>query len=192
MDTLKDLDVRPDKYTFNTVIHAYSKTGGKEAATKAQDLLLRMQKMHKEGNVLAKADTITYNCVINCWAKSNRGGDAANEAEKLLNKMHRLYEMGDPDVKPNVVTYGAVIDAFAKSGQRGAASKADGLLANMIRSHQSDPFKHADLCPNTYVFNTVINCWSKSKERGTYFSVDIEYASCGTVAQHFSCFLCHL
>ena len=165
MDNLGDLDVRPDKYTFNTVIHAYSKAGGKEAAVKAQDLLMRMQRMHQEGNVLAKADTITYNCVINCWAKSSRGGEAASEAEKLLNKMHQLYEMGDHDVKPNVVTYGAVIDAFAKSGQRGAASKADALLANMIRLHQSDPATHADLMPNTYVFNTVINCWSKSKER---------------------------
>ena len=165
MDKLGELDVRPDKYTFNTVIHAYSKAGGKEAAVKAQDLLMRMQRMHDEGNILAKADTITYNCVINCWAKSGRGGEAANEAEKLLNKMHQLYEMGDMDVKPNVVTYGAVIDAFAKSGQRGAASKADGLLATMIRLHQSDPIKHSDLMPNTYVFNTVINCWSKSKER---------------------------
>ena len=165
MGNLGDLDVQPDKYTYNTVIHTYSKGGGKEAASKAQDLFERMQRDYEQGNLAAKPDTITYNCVINCWAKSMRGAEAANEAEILLSRMHDLYESGDPDVKPNVVTYGAVIDAYAKSGQRGAAAKADALLANMIRLHQTDPAKHADLMPNTYVFNTVINCWSKSKER---------------------------
>ena len=32
MQNLKELDVQPDKYTFNTVIHAYAKAGGTEAA----------------------------------------------------------------------------------------------------------------------------------------------------------------
>jgi Pentatricopeptide repeat domain len=156
MQTLNDDDVQPDKYTFNTVIHAYAKAGGTEAAAKAQELLTKMHKMYHDGNRLAKPDTITYNVVINCWAKSG-GKGAAGEAEKLLERMHALYERGDVDVKPNVVTYGAVIDAFAKSGERGAAARADTLLANMIRLHQSDPVKHADLMPNVSC-HAVLDC----------------------------------
>ena len=109
--------------------------------------------MYEAGNPLAKPDTISYNVVINAWAKSG-GNTAAMEAEKLLARMHKLHAQGDGDVKPNVVTYGAVIDAYAKSGAKGAAAKADKLLAKMIHLHQSDPICNANLKPNTYVFNT--------------------------------------
>jgi hypothetical protein len=41
------------------VIHAYAKSGGTGAATKAQELLTAMDRMHRNGNSLAKPDTIT-------------------------------------------------------------------------------------------------------------------------------------
>lgn len=61
MQTLtKDLlDVQPDKFTFNTTMHAYARSGGIEAAEKAQQLLSTMHKMYREGNVPAKPDTIS-------------------------------------------------------------------------------------------------------------------------------------
>ena len=43
----------------NTVIHAYAKAGGTEAAVKAQELLNKMRKLHQEGNQSVKPDTIT-------------------------------------------------------------------------------------------------------------------------------------
>ena len=136
-----------------SVIHAYAMSGGPAAATKAQELLLRMHTMNDAGNHFAKPDTITYNVVINAWAKSG-GQGAALETERLLAQMHQLHQAGDRDIKPNVVTYGAVIDSYAKSGEKGAASKADTLLAKMIQLYQSDPITNSDLRPNTYVFNT--------------------------------------
>lgn len=164
MLTLTDLDIQPDKFTLNTTMHAYARAGGSDAAKKATALLARMNKMYREGNVVAKPDTISYNIVLNAIAKSG-GKSAAAEAEQLLSKMHRLHQMGDADVKPNVVSYGAVIDCFSKSGEPDAASRADNLLASMIQIHQSDPITHADLLPNTYVFNCCLNCWAKSKEK---------------------------
>lgn len=62
MQTLtKDLsnDVQPDKFTFNTTMHAYARSGNVEAAEKAQQLLSTMHKMYLDGNVLAKPDTIS-------------------------------------------------------------------------------------------------------------------------------------
>ena len=41
-----EAEVRPDKYTFNTVIHAWAKKGGKEAAARAQKLLENMHSMY--------------------------------------------------------------------------------------------------------------------------------------------------
>ncbi len=70
------------------------------------------------------------------------------DAKNLLQMMHKLYEAGNEDVKPNVVTYGAVIDSWAKSGDPRAAERADNILANMIKMHQSDPINNANLRPN--------------------------------------------
>ena len=41
------------------VIHAWAKSGGKEAAVKAQQLLTNMRRMHQEGNSMSQPDTIT-------------------------------------------------------------------------------------------------------------------------------------
>jgi hypothetical protein len=59
MQTL-DLDVQPDKFTLNTTMHAYARAGGPESASKAQELLAKMHDMYREGNILAKPDTISY------------------------------------------------------------------------------------------------------------------------------------
>lgn len=59
MQTLKDLDVQPDKFTLNTTMHAYARAGGPDAAKKAQSLLTKMHDMYRDGNVLAKPDTIS-------------------------------------------------------------------------------------------------------------------------------------
>ena len=55
----EDLDISPDKYTFNTVIHAYAKSGAKESAAKAHKILNNMNQMYREGNSSVKPDTIT-------------------------------------------------------------------------------------------------------------------------------------
>ncbi len=71
METLRDkggedLDISPDKYTFNTVIHAYAKSGAKESATKAHRILDNMNQMYREGNSSVKPDTITVSRCLAC------------------------------------------------------------------------------------------------------------------------------
>ena len=61
-----DVDISPDKYTFNTVIHAYAKSGVKEAATKAHKILDNMNQMYREGNSSVKPDTITVRGSLIC------------------------------------------------------------------------------------------------------------------------------
>ena len=59
-----------DYYLFSLlipikVIHAYAKAGGIGAAKKAQKLLVSMHFMYKNGNHLAKPDTITVSHYYN-------------------------------------------------------------------------------------------------------------------------------
>lgn len=69
----EELDITPDKYTFNTVIHAYAKSGAKEAATKAHRILDNMNQMYRAGNSSVKPDTITVSQMLRHNATACRG-----------------------------------------------------------------------------------------------------------------------
>ena len=76
------------------------------------------------------------------------------------------------------------IDVYAKSLEPEAASRADTILANMIRLYQDDPVNNADLRPNTYVFNTVINCWAKSKDEDGASKAEEMLVAMGTLSDN--------
>ena len=67
MENSPDLNIQPDKYTYNTVLHCYAKAGGTESASKARQLLASMERKYQEGNVMAKPDTITVR-LVRCTA----------------------------------------------------------------------------------------------------------------------------
>jgi hypothetical protein len=51
-----------------------------------------------------KPDRISYNCIINCWAKS--GAENAHcRAKEILNSMKHNYGSGDKVMQPNVISY---------------------------------------------------------------------------------------
>lgn len=107
-------EVRPDSYTWNTVMHAYVQnwvnihSSDVDSATIVKKLLEDMAKEYKAGRSLARPETISYNIVINALAKSKKVG-AASDAAVLLAEMHEKFDNGDEAVKPNVVTYCAVV-----------------------------------------------------------------------------------
>ena len=67
-----------------------------------------MDRLHKSGNSEVAADTITFNAVLDAWARS---GDrmAAQRAEQILDHMDELYRAGNQNVKPDVYTFNTVI-----------------------------------------------------------------------------------
>ncbi len=122
---------------------------------------------------LGRADTITYNLVINAFAKSSVP-DSANRAEKILTRMQKIYQKQlaksvegedqiDPDiplVKPNVRTYSTVIDAYSRTSTLEGAEVAQSLLEKLRMLHQSTGDE--ELKPNVISYNSVINAWAKT------------------------------
>ena len=82
-----------------------------------------MLELSKQGHDDMYPDTITYNSVIDAWAKS---GDpsAGRKAESLLSEMLEQYKMGNEAVKPNTITFSSVIDAWANSRDPNAGMRA--------------------------------------------------------------------
>jgi hypothetical protein len=100
--------VKPDRYTYNTLINVWAKSNERGSAARAEHVLSVMEKRFRDGDHDFKPNTRTYTSVIDAWAKSGEKA-AARRAEQILNNMISRYEAtGDPDVKPNVHTANAV------------------------------------------------------------------------------------
>jgi Pentatricopeptide repeat domain len=82
--------------------------GGRAAAERAEEILEWMDHLHKSGDPDVKVDTISFNAVLDSWARS---GDrvAPRRAEQILNHMDELYRAGNKGVKPDRYTYNTLI-----------------------------------------------------------------------------------
>lgn len=89
------------------VINCWAKSKEPDAASKAEEMLVAMSRLHSSGIPNLKPDAFTYTAVIDAWAKSGYRG-AASRADQLLDKMEAKYLAGDMDLKPNTFTYNAV------------------------------------------------------------------------------------
>lgn len=87
-------DVEPNAHAFNSAITAWSRSGSKGAAQKAEGLLQRMEELYEAGNTNLQPSSRVYTSVISAWAKSNDPGSALR-AEILLKLMWGLYKRGN-------------------------------------------------------------------------------------------------
>jgi hypothetical protein len=113
----------------------------------------------KHTRVLTWLITVTYNSVIDCWAKSGKGVSGARKAERLLDRMESMYKAGDMTVKPTAQTYNCVLAAWARSRTKCAHWKSQELLEFMWNQYESG---NKDLRPTSHAYNSVIDAVSKS------------------------------
>lgn len=138
------------------------------AAQEVDEILWKLEQLHM-------ADTVTYNLVLNAFAKSSLT-DSAQQALKILQRMEDAYQMQlhlttenqsantDITVKPNVRTFSTVIDALTKSPgmePTDAAQASQELLERLGYLYEATG--DTDLQPNTILYNSVINSWAKTE-----------------------------
>lgn len=90
-----------------------------DAPQKAEDLLCKLETYpeypKRNGMLVVRPNLLSYNTVINAWAKSS-SLDSASRAESLLTRMLKRYkEEAYSTIKPDVVTFSSVLNALAKS-----------------------------------------------------------------------------
>ena len=145
------------------MLDAWAKSGGgRKAAERAEEILEWMDRLYKSGNYSVRPDTITFNAVLDAWARS---GDrmAAHRAEQILDHMDELYREGNQGVKPDTYTYNTLINAHAKSSEKGSAARAEHVLQVMKQRYLDGD---GDFKPNTRTHTSVIDAWAKSGEKG--------------------------
>eukprot|EP00571_Detonula_confervacea_P002530 CAMPEP_0172318850 /NCGR_PEP_ID=MMETSP1058-20130122/36021_1 /TAXON_ID=83371 /ORGANISM="Detonula confervacea, Strain CCMP 353" /LENGTH=831 /DNA_ID=CAMNT_0013033769 /DNA_START=163 /DNA_END=2655 /DNA_ORIENTATION=- len=148
----------PNRSSFNTVIKAYAKAGGANAATNAKRILNMMENPGSLGlqNLALQImpDKISYTSVLMAWANTRGDSSAGEKAEELLGQMQEMYEGGNGDVKPDTVTYNAVLKVWGKCGHSDAGERSEEILNKMLQLYEAgDP----DVIPDDFTFNSVIH-----------------------------------
>jgi len=95
------LGVRPNTVTINCVLDALVKNG---AASRAEDLLNRMEQQSDFALEHVSLNTISYTTVIDGYANSGEKG-AAHRAEEIFKRMEAAYRNGNDQAKPNVRSF---------------------------------------------------------------------------------------
>lgn len=161
-----DPDLAVNVYAVNSVLHHWSKSNrGVEGAIGATALLNRMK---EEGLV----DTISYNTVIDAWARSG-AEDAGAKAESILRNMQSKAEEDvswaaatDYDARapprPNVRTYCCVIDAWSAGNDPSATERASALLSELEQKYEETGDE--GLRPNEFAYGACLNAFSRSEK----------------------------
>jgi len=156
-------NLKPDAFTYTAVIDAWSKSGYRGAAARADQLLDKMEAKYLAGDVALRPNSFTYNAVINALAKSGEPGAAARAERVLQNMVNRHRQGVGDDCKPTTINFNTILDAWAKSGGgRQAAERAEEILEWMDRLHKGG---NSDCRPDTISFNAVIDAWARSGDR---------------------------
>jgi pentatricopeptide repeat protein len=163
----------PDKYSYTTVIDAFSKQGlWKEAL----DLLHEMdEKSASNPERCIRPNTITYNSVINSFAVQHQSWNKSyndknhlynsvnygEQAEILLRKMLKEYEEGmNMDAWVDTTTYNTVIKVWSSSGRTDAGENAQRLL-NEMWAMVMEKGKDA-VIPDQFTYSSVMSAWARS------------------------------
>lgn len=110
--------IQPDAITYNSAMNYYaSRMNNRGAAQNAEDLLLHMSELSKQGHVSntnsIQVNTITFNIVLKAWSNSGGGIHGAQRAEAVLRMMMKLHGQGHENIKPDAYSFSTVINSYS-------------------------------------------------------------------------------
>jgi pentatricopeptide repeat protein len=179
--------VRPNKFHYGALIHAWVEAGNID---RAEATLRSMVDDYKQGNKAAKPDAKVFLKVTEAFSrtgatervdsllrlmdntgpldvlrmlsKRNRKGDA-KQAESILRQLQAACDAGEFTVKLTREHYNATITALSNSRDKQAATRADALLTEMLHRYDKGD---KDKVPSEHAFTSVITSWSRSRQKG--------------------------
>jgi len=144
----------PDVMAYNSVISAWANTVGKDPlATKNSERWLKI--LLEEGGA-AEADAVSFNSVINAYAReaTYNGSKAAKRAEQWF------MDMKIRGIEPTTITYGSLIKAWSNSRSPEAPERAEFWL-QAYRQQQQQQVGH-NRQDAIIVYNSAVNAWATS------------------------------
>ena len=147
---------------FNVCLDGWAKAGKPD---KAEELLWRMMMYqgnnHNNNNSLVKPNDISFNSVLNAWAKS-RHPQAANRAEMLL------YTMESYGIPPTCESYNAVMDAWSRTTSQPPGPKVQSMLDRLENGATTTTTTTTTVVPNKLMYVVAIHAWAQTTSTRQY------------------------
>ena len=159
--------VAPDCMSYSIVCATWAKSGAPEAVEKAEKILQQMEKKAVEtDNPSFNADNITYNIVIDAWAKNKSCKNAYVRARCLLDRQIDLYrKKGIKKCRPDVYGFTSVIASCASVSSASWKEKSIAFDVALTTYHelQNLPYDR----PNRVTYGTMLKACSKLLQAGS-------------------------
>ncbi len=174
---------KPDRTTFNTVLHILSKHGTPESLQKAEDILDEMEMYEAKGFLSWAPNLFSYNIIIEGYsdnrnyARGLKSSDSALRAYYILQKIlvaQKKQESDTPNFKENIwkrgqalapdtFSFNRVIFALSKSRIPRSPVLIEELLLYMERQYHDKG--NMNLRPDLYSYSSAIAAWARSNEQ---------------------------
>jgi pentatricopeptide repeat protein len=140
--------------SLNMNLDYLAKSGQRDAAIRAEEMLQRIEALHDDGYYEKSPDVCSYNSVINAYAHGKVSG-ASGHAHRL---MKRMEEKG---IEPNSITWNTLLRCLLKEVKETTNTE---VSEEKVEDAESIITNMEDLgLANTISYNTVISILSKSK-----------------------------
>ena len=155
--------LKPD--WIHSVIASWLRTGqGREAASKAEELLSFAVKVHEEGLMKKLPSNHSYALVLDAWAMcEDSTGYCAQRVHDILVNMIRLYRQG-VSIGFNFVSIGTCVAAWSKCANLpDSPEKAESILQELLSLHEETGL--GEFQPDILLWHSLQTVWVNATER---------------------------
>jgi len=110
-----------------------------------------VKRFNEIGDSLIAPSVVSYNTLLNAWAKSDKP-EAPAMAEMVLEEMVEASRNGDTQLKPDAISFSTVMDAYARSDERNASRRCEELFQMM---------DELGVKKNVYTFSALQNVFAR-------------------------------
>jgi hypothetical protein len=144
-------EIRPNGFTYHTLIKCWLQTRRTNAATEADTLLVKLEQLWAAGDV-----SIDRTNIVTIWYAKTRGGGPTVSA-KALDLIRR---MKSRQCQPDIISYTSAIECISNSGDTQALELAETLFAEATaRYHET---QSRALMPNLRFYSMTIQALAKN------------------------------
>ncbi|GKY96882.1 hypothetical protein MPSEU_000647300 [Mayamaea pseudoterrestris] len=129
---ITDGPVDPDVTSFNLVLLAWSRVNALSAVERVQELIELMKTLSCDKGWLVEPDSISYNNLLQCFARNTKIPDAAEKAEVVLQSMISAN-------KASYISYVSVMNCWMANGNLHRAGKVLDLLYEECKKGRFTP-----------------------------------------------------
>ena len=119
-----------------------------------------MQKYNESHDETIAPTIVTFNTLLDVYAKS-ANGNSAEKAESLLKQMKHMHREGKSIILPDMISYRICMDAWIRQRQDDSPQKVDELVNYMMDKYKREGRK--DLIPDANSFNLILKACAQSR-----------------------------